>query len=129
MRRKKHEWDEEATALRGKIHRLQSVHKAAMDAGTLRARQLLYWDHVKGDDHDPSVSWRSADEPLREGARQGPRHGAPSSRNGSPSRSSAHRGSPEIRRRSPEIAHRGSPERRGYGGRVSSSGLGAESPQ
>lgn len=64
LRRQKAERDEETAALRGKIHRLSTVQKEAMDAGTLRARQILFWNHVKGDDEDPSTSWRSKDEPL-----------------------------------------------------------------
>ena len=41
LRKKRSEWEDEAAALRGKIHRLTSVHKAAMDAGTLHARQCV----------------------------------------------------------------------------------------
>ena len=66
MRRMKAEKDDEAAQLRHKIHRLSSVQKQAMDAGTLRARQILFWDSVRGDESDPSMTWRGAAEELPE---------------------------------------------------------------
>ena len=70
---------EEVTALRGKIDRLSSVQREAMDAGTLRARQILYWDSIKSDQEDASLTWRGAAEPLAPAP-------LPSARDVSPSR-------------------------------------------
>lgn len=65
MQRKRVEWEEEAAALRGKVHRLMAVQKAAMDApGHRKAHEILYWNHVKGDGSDASLTWRAADETL-----------------------------------------------------------------
>ena len=37
-----------------------------MDAGTLRARQILFWDTMRGDAPDPTMTKRGANEELPE---------------------------------------------------------------
>jgi hypothetical protein len=54
--------DEEAATLRTRLQRLESVHKAALGAGTVKGRQILFWDSVKGDGGDSSLTWRAAGE-------------------------------------------------------------------
>ena len=73
MRRQRIDHDDEASRLKTQVKRLTDVHKEAMDAGTLRARQILFWDSVKGghptvksDGADSSLTWRAADEGLVE---------------------------------------------------------------
>ena len=72
MRRQRQEHDEESGRLKTQVKRLSDVHREAMDAGTLRARQILFWDSVKGghpsvkaDGADSSLTWRAADEGQR----------------------------------------------------------------
>ena len=71
LRRERFQHDEEAGRLKGQVKRLTEVQKQAMEAGTLRARQILFWDTVKaghptnkGDPDAPSLTWRRADEAL-----------------------------------------------------------------
>ena len=94
MRRQRQEHDEESGRLKTQVKRLSDVHREAMDAGTLRARQILFWDSVKGghpsvkaDGADSSLTWRAADEGL-----------PPSS----PERRYSRPGSPDVQ-------HRGTP--------------------
>lgn len=58
--------EEEASTLKGKISRLRSVQREVLDAGMQRGRKLLYWDWVKGDGGESSLTWRSASEELRD---------------------------------------------------------------
>ena len=57
---------EDATAtLRSRVSRLTSVHKAALDAGTIRGRQILYNESIRNDAKGASgsLTWRGAAEP------------------------------------------------------------------
>ena len=51
----------EASDLYFQIARLKSVQKAALDAGTLRARQILYQHSLQLDGQDSSISWRGSE--------------------------------------------------------------------
>lgn len=62
LRKSRLDHEEEATLLRGRVQRLSSLQKAALDAGTLKARQVLYWGSVSGEREAPSISWRKDGE-------------------------------------------------------------------
>jgi hypothetical protein len=65
LRRQRQEHHHEAGSLKSKVERLEAVHKEAMEAGTLKARQILYWETVKGEGKgSPSMTWRATDEKL-----------------------------------------------------------------
>ena len=81
--------DEEAAGLRNKIHRLSSVQKQAMEAGSLRARQILFWDTMRGEG-DQSFSWRGAEVEL-----PAPQTPATTRGSGSPERLRSGPGMPE----------------------------------
>ena len=65
LRRNRAEWDEEEQRLRGRLHRLTSAQHKAMEAGSFKAaRQVLYWEHIKGEEAEPTLTWRSSDAHL-----------------------------------------------------------------
>ena len=66
LREQRQRSEEEASSLKGKISRLRSVQREVLDAGMQRGRKILYWDWVKGDGGESSLTWRSAGEELRE---------------------------------------------------------------
>jgi hypothetical protein len=66
LRVQRQTFEAEAAGLRGKIARHRSVQREALDAGIVRGRKILYWDYVKGDGSESSLTWRSAHAKLRE---------------------------------------------------------------
>ena len=80
------EHTEEKSRMRTQINRLKAVHKEAMEAGPLKARQILFWDTVKSEGNDPELlSWRPADEELPTQENRLSRSPSPSGRSTSPS--------------------------------------------
>ena len=80
------EHTEEKSRMRTQINRLKAVHKEAMEAGSLKARQILFWDTVKSEGNDPELlSWRPADEELPTQENRLSRSPSPSGRSTSPS--------------------------------------------
>ena len=92
----------DATHLQTKIERLRSLHNAALAAGSVRGRQILYTESLKSPAllRNSSLTWRGEDwspratparSPSRDGAFSSPRGGSPISGRRSPSALPSHR--------------------------------------